>query len=152
MADIKWNPPEVKRGRTYDDKKFFTSLKNQKETGKSLSEKQIRALMDLLGKYAANIPDFEALKKQISEQAGFTPDVQEDTQTTQANQDNVRKVLEEFAKITQWAEPVKKGRRVYDDKEFVKSLSDQAQKGKILSERQVAALLAMAAKYQINVN
>ncbi len=144
MENLEWNPPELRRGRTYDDKKFFTSLKNQKNTGKSLSEKQIAALLDLMGKYAEKIPDFEQLKALISSQSSVVmPEKPE-------NQDNVLKILEKFSKVTQWAEPVKKGRRTYDDKEFVQSLATQVKNGKVLSEKQIAALLKMAAKYQIN--
>ncbi|MBR2372726.1 MAG: type I DNA topoisomerase [Lentisphaeria bacterium] len=49
LAQVKeWNPP-IKRGRfTYDDKKFYLSVKKQFDEGRTLSEKQI----DSLGKIA----------------------------------------------------------------------------------------------------
>ena len=61
----------------------------------------------------------------------------------------VTRLLEELGKVTEWAEPVKKGRFTYDDKVFYESLAKQHASGKILSERQQAALIKMAGKYGV---
>ena len=46
-----WAAP-VKRGRfTYDDRKFYVSVKKQFDEGKSLSAKQVAALARLAEKY-----------------------------------------------------------------------------------------------------
>ena len=58
-------------------------------------------------------------------------------------------LLKELSKITAWAEPVKRGRRVYDDKDFFDSLMKQKKSGKVLSIKQVEALRKLAAKYGI---
>ena len=42
--------------------------------------------------------------------------------------------------VTEWRPPAKKGKKVYDDQEFVKSLADQFSRRHSLSPRQVAAL------------
>jgi hypothetical protein len=49
--------------------------------------------------------------------------------------------------VEKWAEPVQRGRRTYDDKEFFESLSRQRGNGKTLSDKQLAALRKLAAKY-----
>ena len=56
-----------------------------------------------------------------------------------------------FAALSQvtFAEPVKRGRFVYDDKKFFDSLDKQFRSGKVLSEKQVAALQKLADKYGV---
>ena len=46
-----WQPPARKGRFSFDDKKFFQSLKQQYDTGKSLSFKQLAALKKLAAKY-----------------------------------------------------------------------------------------------------
>lgn len=61
----------------------------------------------------------------------------------------IARLLEGLSKVTQWAEPVKRGRFTYDDREFYESIAKQHASGRILSDRQVAALKKMAAKYSV---
>ena len=61
----------------------------------------------------------------------------------------MKKLLEAFAKVTNWAEPRKVGRSVYDDKAFYESLLKQYNNGKVLSPKQVAALKKLGTKYSI---
>lgn len=58
-------------------------------------------------------------------------------------------MLAAFETFTNWAEPVKKGRFVFDDKEFVASIRKQVGQGRTLSEKQIAALSRLATKYSI---
>ena len=64
--------------------------------------------------------------------------------------DTADRILKAFAEVKTWAEPEKKGRRVYDDKEFYESLAKQRATGRILSPKQSAALMKLAAKYKIS--
>ena len=50
--------------------------------------------------------------------------------------------------ITTWREPVKRGKRTFDDKEFADSLADQFARRKTLTPRQVAALKKMLITYR----
>ena len=97
-------------------------------------------------KYKEQISDFTALCNLI----GIDPE-QPEAQMKDGKpvkQDpEVTKLLEDLGKVTKWAEPVKKGKRVYDDKEFIESIRSQANNGRILSPRQVAALKRTAKKY-----
>lgn len=55
----------------------------------------------------------------------------------------------ELAKeITEWRPKAKRGKKVYDDEAFVKSLSDQFARRHSLSVRQVAALRRVLAVYR----
>jgi len=152
-----WAEP-VKRGRrTYDDQKFFTSIKEQFEKDGELTEKQWGALLNIALKYKEQLPAFDEFVSKYS--------VQEDVAEIQAAIDERESAAKErekhlnseafretselfslFENVT-WDEPVKKGKRVYDDGKFIESLKKQAEFGKVLSEKQMAALKRIAMKY-----
>ena len=137
-----------KRGaRVYDDKKFFTSLKDQLNAGKTLSDKQIAALIKLAARYSGSIPGYAEL---VAECGGKAVPAEAAPDAVAAPSDADR-LLTEMSKVTAWAEPVKRGRRVYDDKEFFDSLLKQKKAGKVLSIKQVEALRKLAAKYGVQV-
>ena len=52
-----------------------------------------------------------------------------------------------IAEIGTWREPVKRGKRVFDDKEFADSLKSQFKRRKSLTPRQVTALKKLLASY-----
>lgn len=54
-------------------------------------------------------------------------------------------------KITNWREPSTKGKRVFDDHEFVESLRSQFQQKGTLSDKQLAALRRVMANYKSSV-
>jgi DNA topoisomerase-1 len=63
--------------------------------------------------------------------------------------DDVRRFLSVFDGDIAWAEPVKRGRRTYDDKAFLESILEQVNKGeKPLTERQWRAVLGLAVRYR----
>ncbi|MCK4983747.1 MAG: type I DNA topoisomerase [Victivallaceae bacterium] len=144
--NVKWEEPVKAGKRTYDDKKFVGSFASQVDRGRVLSEKQLAVLGRFAVKYRDQISDFAALCGLI----GIDPEKPEaqmkDGKPVEQDPE-VTKLLADLEKITNWAEPVKKGKRVYDDKEFIESLRSQAKNGKILSPRQVAALKRTAKKY-----
>ena len=141
--DVKWEEPAGRRGRTFDDKKFFQSLYSQVESGRVLSDKQIDVLKKLAIKYRDSISDFNMVagELKIEEQP-------ENNSANPGNQSEVEQLLAKLANVKEWAEPVKQGRRVYDDQAFYHSLSDQYNNGKTLSDKQIAALKKLADKYE----
>lgn len=144
--NVKWDEPVKAGKRTYDDKKFIGSFASQVDKGRVLSEKQLAVLGRFAVKYKDQISDFATLCGLI----GIDPEKPEAQMKDgkPAEQDpEVTKLLEAMEKVTNWAEPVKKGKRVYDDKEFIESLRSQAKNGRILSPRQIAALKRTAKKY-----
>jgi DNA topoisomerase I len=136
MTDISFAEPRKVGKKTYDDKEFFTSLKNQVESGKRLSENQIKYLDRLVMKYAEQIDGFE----QHAERLGLN-------RVAEGGDPTAGPVLEMMAGISEWAPPVARGKRTWDDKEFYESLRKQFAERKQLSDRQVAALKKMASRY-----
>jgi len=137
LKTVETDPPRKVGKKTYDDREFFTSLDNQVTGGKRLSENQVRYLDRLVLKYSHQIPDFEARKHELNLQEA--PATETDPQAGE--------ILELLSKITEWKEPVKRGLRVWDDKEFFTSLERQFRQKKSLSPRQTAAMRKMAARY-----
>lgn len=139
LEKVDFQPP-VKRGkRTYDDKKFYTSLKEQVDQKRELSAAQEKALKVMLSKYATQIPTFA----ELSEKHNIAkPEVQ-----TPEQLEKLRRTVALFDKIEKWNEPTKRGRRVYDDKEFAESIRSQLSEKQQLSDRQIAAAKKMLAKY-----
>jgi len=138
--------PTVRRGRTYDDKKFFESLRQQASAGKLLSEKQLEALGRIALRYRESITDYPALAAALN--------LPGDTELAAAQaadpavNDELGGLLEALSKVTEWAPAERKGRRTYDDKAFYQSLAEQFAAGRKLSDKQAAALKKLAAKYQ----
>ncbi|MBO4491811.1 MAG: type I DNA topoisomerase [Lentisphaeria bacterium] len=141
MKQVKWLPPEKRRGREYDDEKFFQSLKHQADSGRPLSEKQLSALGRIFEKYRDQISDPEKLSPILGTAAPVKKELAPDVQN------RVRELFRIFDGVTNWAEPVKRGRRVYDDREFVQSIRKQIGQGRTLSPKQIAAMEKLAAKY-----
>ena len=137
LLGVKFDPPNKVGKRVYDDKKFVNSLNDQIALGKRLSDKQVSFLNKLLGKYANQIPDFEEIKKELN------IDLPDETDVDPI----IEPILEMMSNINEWAEPVKKGKREFNDKSFYDSLASQFKSNKSLSDRQVSALKKMAARY-----
>ncbi len=123
--------------RTYDDGKFITSLGDQVKMNKRLSERQVAYLDTLLTKYSEQIENFEVIRIELK------LDEKKDVVADPA----IAPILAVFEAVTEWAEPVKRGKRVFDDKEFIESLSGQFKVKGTLSDRQVAALKRTISKY-----
>lgn len=143
LANIKFDEPAApRRGRSFDEKKFFLSLQSQAEGGRIFSDKQMDVLRKITLKYRDQVADFDKVAKliQIDESAPAP-------ENTSVNATEVTELLDKLKGVTNWAEPVKQGRRVYDDQAFYKSLLDQHASGKTLSDRQVAALKKLVNKY-----
>lgn len=59
LGDVaQWREPTESKGRTWDDKAFFESLKKQFESAGTLSFKQVNALRRMASSYADQIPGF----------------------------------------------------------------------------------------------
>ncbi len=138
FANVQWKEAEVRRGRTYDDKKFFTSLQNQAEAGRVLSERQLGALAAIALKYKDDIPNFDAVAEFLN---------MSDEEASGKGDPEIAALFEKFKGFDGWAEPETKGKRVFDEKGFFQSLATQFNaKGK-LSPRQLGALKRMDKKY-----
>ncbi len=150
FENVTFEPPTKKGRFTYDDKKFFTSLKNQALSGRVLSEKQTAALRKMAQKYHGELKNTELVDSILAAPATEAAEGGDAPATVpMENSPEHKRLLDELAKVTQWAEPVKRGRFTYDDKVFYESLAKQFASGRVFSEKQQAALVKMAAKYGI---
>ncbi len=132
----KWDAPTKKGRRTYDDKHFYDSIKQQYQGGGILSSKQIVAFAKIADKYR-KVANGETSINEVSK-----------VNTNENNNDEkVKNHLDMLAKVKEWDMPSTKGKRTFSDEAFYKSLNQQANSGKILSVKQVAALEKLATKY-----
>ncbi|MDA3798218.1 MAG: type I DNA topoisomerase [Kiritimatiellae bacterium] len=73
----------------------------------------------------------------------------EKTKAPPAKKKDVGKVLEMLAQITEWREPLKRGKRLYSDKSFFESIQKQYTEGKKdVSVKQLESLITMAIRYK----
>ncbi len=112
---------------------FLKSLRDQYDHGRNLSLKQFSILAKSVGENADRLDDCEEIRAKLQE---FVPGGFTET-TADPSLVGVFKLLE-F--VTEWRPVMKKAKRVYDDKKFVQSLSEQYTRRHSLSARQAAAL------------
>src|SRR5690606_29138480 len=124
--------------RVYDDEAFYTSLRDQVNSGRALSPAQANALEKLAKKYKEHLDNFDDLGIEVVEQAPI------DTQ-------KVELALSLFAEVETWNEPRTVRGRTYDDKEFVTSIRSQYETLKTLSDRQVGALINTLGRYKTQI-
>ena len=128
-------PREVGK-RTYDDSQFSSSLRDQVESGKRLSDNQLRYLDRLVLKYAEQVPGFEDIAKDL------------ELNVEEAGPDNESgPVLELLGNISEWKPPVMRGKREWDDSKFFDSLKTQFEQKKSLSIKQRESLKKMCKRY-----
>ena len=121
-------------------------MRQQALSGKLLSDKQLEALGKIALRYRESISDYPALAAALN-LPGETELEATETETSAVNNE-VAVLLEALSKVTKWTPAERKGRRTYDDKAFYQSLADQFNAGRKLSDKQLAALKKLAAKYQ----
>ena len=123
---------------------FLKSLREQVDHGRGLSPKQLSILAKAVGENAGSLPDCDAVRERLSPyvQGGFT---------TMPSDPVVPRLLEIMKGIETWREPIKKGRRHYDDKAFVESLMTQFQRRHSLSPRQTMALKRVVVAYRSQI-
>lgn len=140
LANVDWSPP-VKRGRrTFNDGRFYQSIADQVKSGNALSDAQQASLKRLVVKYRKQVPGYAELSGRLGLETPEEPSGEEIEQT--------RALLDLAKQVNEWAEPRKRGPRVYDDKEFVDSLSQQFDQRGSLTQRQVGALRRTLGRYR----
>ena len=123
---------------------FLKSLREQVEHGRGLSPKQLSILARAVGENAGSLPDCEEVREKLSAYVtgGFT---------TMPSDPAVPEILEMMNAVSEWRTPLKKGRKIYDDKAFVESLSTQFARRHSLSPRQTIALKRVAVAYRAQI-
>ena len=126
-----------------EQRRFVASLEQQVKTGRRLSEAQVGALDRVLISNARRIPDFEQLGARLGiavSPEALAPDHESPL------------LIEALHQIQEWREPTKRGRRVFDDQAFVKSVSDQFARKGALSDRQRAAMKKLMLRYKAQID
>lgn len=123
---------------------FLKSLREQVDHGRGLSPKQLTILARAVGENAGVLEDCAAVREKLSE---FAPGGFDDRPTNPT----IPKILELLQRVKVWREPMKKGRKLYDDKSFVESLAEQFSRRHSLSPRQVMALKRVAVAYRAQI-
>ena len=120
---------------------FHKSIREQFENGRSLSMKQFSILAKAVGENAVGLDDCEAVQARLADfvPGGFVPHEADPM---------IPELLKLFDEVTEWRPPAKRGKKTYDDKEFVQSLADQFERRHSLSPRQVAALKRVISVYK----
>lgn len=103
--------------------------------------RQFGILAKAVGENAVGLEDCDAVRAKLVE---FVPGGFEEKTSDPA----IPGLLALFDGMTEWRPSAKKGKKTYDDRIFVKSLSDQFARRHSLSTRQVAALKRVIAAYK----
>lgn len=165
MAEItQWAEVEKTPGkRAFNDKKFFTSVKNAFDSGKAISAPQWDALLRMALKYESQLADL----KECASSCGFAKELEamraenearlalaeewrkkrEEARKAAPSQEYLGEVMNAL-KAVEFAPPEKGARRFFDEKKFFQSLLDQYSKGNVLSEKQLNVLKRMVVKYK----
>ncbi len=124
---------------------FLNSLREQFERGKGLSIKQFQILARAVGGNASELADANDIRAKLVD---YVPGGFENAEYDPT----VAKILEAFKSVKEWRAPVKRGKRTYNDEDFVASIRDQFERRNSLSARQVGALKRVASLYSIKVD
>lgn len=120
---------------------FLKSLRDQVDRGRGLSPKQFSVLARAVGENASSLDDCAEIRAKLEP---FVPGGFSKTE----NDPVVPGLLKLMSTVTEWRDPSKKGKKVYDDRSFVESLAEQYDRRHSLSARQIMALKRVAVAYK----
>ncbi|HOK04557.1 MAG TPA: type I DNA topoisomerase [Victivallales bacterium] len=154
-----WELPDKGRGRKFNDKKFFESVKEYYNNAGTISEKQWKALLSLIVKYREQIENFKEISESFSLSKMIEKKEADDREkklphNVEKNQ-KIMNVISEILKIIKEQKNIDvesnvKGR--YDDSKFLYSFSKRLSSGGILSEKQLSVLSRIILKYKDKIS
>jgi hypothetical protein len=142
-----WRPSYKQGRRTYDDKKMFEEIREKFEKGEPVSKRQCDALFSMACRYEEQIPSFQDFIDKFNKQVEYEK-AKKDSEPPDELTIKKLKLMENI----KFDEPRKVRNRKYDDKKFIKSLSDQVQGGKKLTENQINYLHKLIIKYKDQID
>ena len=146
FAKVEFAAPKNTKRNTFNEEKFFKSLKKQAEAGSVLSEKQLAALKRMAIKYQDQLTDKQLVFDLLKVEPETSGNGEEST-AVKITPAQLGELIAALEKVTEWAPAEKKGRFTFDDKKFFQSLARHYADKKSLSDKQAAALEKLAAKY-----
>ena len=141
---VKWCFQTIDRIGGLTKNPFLNSLREQVDRGRLLSQKQFQILARSVCENSGALEDADDVRRRL---APYVPGGFEVAPVDPAVPD-LLKLLET---VTEWKEPVRRGRRMYNDQEFVSSLRDQYARRSSLSPRQVQALRRVCVNYKAQI-
>ena len=141
---VKWCFQTIDRIGGLTKNPFLNSLREQVDRGRLLSQKQFQILARSICENAGALEDAEDVRRRL---APYVPGGFEVAPVDPA----VPELLKLLETVTEWKEPVRRGRRTYNDQEFVSSLRDQYARRSSLSPRQVTALRRVCVNYKAQI-
>ena len=134
--------PESKRGRrTYSDKKFVDSIREQLvKAEKPISMRQLESVGRILLRYRDQVTGVEA----VMGDAGLNALLEEKPETAPSPETLAKLAL---FKVIEFDPPTERRGRKFDDKSFVQSLQRRADQNRELSPAQLQVLNRMVLKY-----
>ena len=141
LDGVEFHAPRTVGKRTYDDRAFWTSLRDQAAAGKTLSDRQWAAFDKMVGRYKDKIADF------AGRGAKWYGKPETDAAAAQEQKRIVERLLAWFDEVKEWRAPTTAKGRTWDDRAFADSLRQQLRDGKQPTARQVAALKRLAGRY-----
>ena len=144
LAGVTFEPAKKIGKRSYDDKRFFNSVKKAFDENHSVSDRQFQALLEMAKKYKKQLDHnhLAALPDEYREEI----ESYEETAVVSTADPALTQVFAAMEKL-EFPAVEAKGKRVFDEKKFFISLKQQHDSGKALSEKQNAVLKRMAEKY-----
>ncbi len=145
IAKIEFEKPQKSGRKTFDDRKFFDSVRKKFEGDRKITGKQYTALLNIAGKYINQL-DLTVFPEEVVAEIKALA-IAKTEQQQAASEADYAGLFANFGSNIQFEEPVKRGKFTYDDRKFFDSLQQQALSGKALSDKQLAALGKLAQKY-----
>jgi len=117
-------------------RKFVDSLGERVAMHRGLTDAQLNALNSVVVSHSELIPGFEGKRESLDlSEVVFEKDEESE------------EILNAMSVVSRWNEPVKRGRKTYDDSGFYESLRGHFRSRQSLSPRQKAALKKMVSRY-----
>ncbi len=124
-------------------KSFVMSVSDQAKSGRNLSEKQVAAIDRVFLTVLPTLDNKDDIAQRFNiDQVADAP--AEDTQSAP--------LIEALSQIKEWKPAVKRGRNTFDDSVFFNSLKKQFETKGTLSEKQIAAMRKMVARYKDQIS
>ena len=133
---------EMLRGLELNEstRSFVDSLASRVASRRSLTAAQLKALNNMVMRHGTKLEGFDQMRAELELEDS---EVENDTES--------RPLLESAGKIREWRAPTTRGKRVFNDEAFFKSLSEHFERKGFLSPRQRAALKKMLERYNAQI-
>ena len=141
---VKWAFSVKDRVGGVEKNAFVRSLREQYDHGRGLSPKQFSILAKSVGESASALPDCEEIRAKLAPYISgcFTIDIADPA---------IPELLEMAGCVKEWRPAVKKGRKIYDDRAFCRSLKEQFATRHSLSPRQMISLRRVVVAYRAQI-